>query len=81
MRIGCYACHGTVGQGAVTGPRLAPAPLAYDTFSQFIRHHPSDRMPRYSPRVLADEELIDLYEYMKSIPPHRSADDIPLLRR
>jgi cytochrome c551/c552 len=24
MRAGCWQCHGTIGQGAATGPKLAP---------------------------------------------------------
>ena len=27
MRAGCWQCHGTMGQGGATGPKLAPDPL------------------------------------------------------
>ena len=26
MTVGCWQCHGTVGQGSVTGPKIGPDP-------------------------------------------------------
>ena len=37
MTVGCYTCHGTVGQGGV-GPRLAPNPLPMAAFANFVRN-------------------------------------------
>src|SRR5207244_7324272 len=34
---GCWQCHGTPGQGAVTGPKPAPDPLPIDTFTAYVR--------------------------------------------
>lgn len=76
MRVGCYECHGTVGQGApATGPRLAPNPLPQAAFSALVRH-PSNVMPAYSERILSDAELADIYAYLKSIAPSPPASQI-----
>ncbi len=80
MQKGCWECHGTQGQGAVTGPRLAPNPLAFETFSAFIRGS-SRAMPPYREAVLSDADLADLYAYLQSIPQPREAKDIPLLQQ
>ena len=37
MQKGCWECHGTMGQGAATGPRLAPNPIPYDALANFLR--------------------------------------------
>jgi mono/diheme cytochrome c family protein len=76
--IGCYACHGTVGQGASTGPRLAPNPIPFEAFQQQVRQ-PRQDMPRYAPQFLSDQDLADIYAYMQSIQPGPQATSIPLL--
>lgn len=74
MKVGCYECHGTVGQGAAgTGPRLAPNPMPYAGFSAYLRH-PRGEMPPYSAKVLSEPDLADVYAYLQSIPPPRSAN-------
>lgn len=75
---GCYQCHGTEGQGAVTGPRLAPEPLPFETFKLFVRS-PPNRMPAYSSEVLSEPELKAIYTYITSIPDSPDVSDIPLL--
>jgi cytochrome c553 len=76
--IGCYACHGTVGQGASTGPRLAPNPIPFPAFQQQVRQ-PRQDMPRYAPQFLSDQDLADIYAYMQAIPAGPPATSIPLL--
>jgi mono/diheme cytochrome c family protein len=76
---GCYACHGTVGQGASTGPRLAPGPLPFAAFQQQVRQ-PRQDMPRFTAQVLSDQDLADVYAYIQSIQPGPAATTIPLLR-
>jgi ubiquinol-cytochrome c reductase cytochrome c subunit len=69
MAVGCYQCHGTVGQGSrPTGPHLAPDPLPYDAFAGQVRR-PSNVMPPYTTVVLSDQELGDIYAYLVTIPP------------
>lgn len=80
MQKGCWECHGTQGQGAVTGPRLAPDPLPYETLSAFVRTT-SRAMPPYREKVLSDSDLADIYAYLQSIPKARDVKDIPLLQQ
>jgi mono/diheme cytochrome c family protein len=78
-RVGCYSCHGYEGQGASTGPKLAPDPLPYAALSNFVRQS-SGPMPPYTPAVLPDADLQDIYAYLQSIPQPPDPDDIPLLQ-
>ena len=80
MKYGCWQCHGMVGQGGVTGPKLAPDPMPFDALSAFIRS--SNRtMPPYMEAVLSNEDLADIYAYLQSIPKSANAKDIPLLNQ
>ena len=79
VRFGCYACHGYEGQGANTGPRLAPNPLPYEALSTFVRQTSGD-MPPYTPATLSDQELRNIYAYLESRAEAPDPDDIPLLR-
>ena len=78
VQIGCYQCHGFIGQGGV-GPRLAPNPMPFSAFSNTV-YEPRDLMPRYPPQFVSEQDLRDLYAYLETIPPSPSADEIPLLR-
>jgi mono/diheme cytochrome c family protein len=56
MAVGCYQCHGTVGQGSrPTGPHIAPNPLPYEVFAGVVRR-PVNVMPPYTTVVLSDQE-------------------------
>src|SRR2546423_9222618 len=78
----CYTCHGTVGQGGErgTGPVIAPTEWPFEAFAQQTRH-PRQDMPRYPAKYLSDQELADIYAYVKSIKPSRPARDIDLLSK
>jgi mono/diheme cytochrome c family protein len=79
QKYGCYQCHGTEGQGsAVTGPKLAPDPIPYDTLSAFVRTS-SRSMPPFREQILPNADLEDIYAYLKSIPPAKDWKAIPLL--
>lgn len=79
MRVGCYACHGTRGAGGGwAGPALAPNPIPIIALSAQIRH-PAHDMPAYSPSVLAEFEIGDIWAYLASITPGPRAADIPAL--
>jgi mono/diheme cytochrome c family protein len=80
MRVGCWQCHGTVGQGGVTGPKLAPDPLAFDALSAFVRST-NRAMPPYREQVLSNDDLADIYAYLQSIPKGTDAVNIPLLNQ
>lgn len=78
VTYGCQQCHGFAGQGSAAGPRLAPNPLPFDAFAEFVRR-PPNRMPAYSPNVLGDEDLSRIYAYVEQIAEPPAAADIPLL--
>jgi mono/diheme cytochrome c family protein len=78
MKYGCFQCHGMVGQGAVTGPKLAPDPLPWEALSTFVRTT-NRTMPPYKEAVLPTADLQDIYAYLQSIPPTRDWKTIPLL--
>jgi len=78
-RNGCYQCHGDWGQGGVAGARLNQTKLPLVAFSAFVRNPPSGRMPPYRAKIMSDQELADVYAYIKSIPGPKPAKDIPLL--
>ena len=77
---GCWQCHGTQGQGAVTGPKLAPDPMPIETFTTFVRT--SNRaMPPYPEAVLSNDELADIHAYLQTIPKPTDYKSIPLLNQ
>jgi mono/diheme cytochrome c family protein len=76
---GCYQCHGFVAQGG-PGGRLAPRPIAFATFSRYIRR-PTGQMPPYTVKVVTDQEVADIYAFLLTIPPPPAADTIPILAR
>jgi mono/diheme cytochrome c family protein len=77
-QYGCYQCHGYAAQGG-TGPRLAPRPSSFASFSKYIRQ-PSGEMPPYTAKVLSDAQVRDIYSFLESIPPPPQVDNIPLLK-
>ncbi len=78
-KVGCYQCHGHQGQGANTGPRLAPEPLALESFLSFVRSAAATNMPPYSKKLVSDTDMTDIHAYLSSIKPPPSAKNIPLL--
>jgi mono/diheme cytochrome c family protein len=78
MRVGCFQCHGRQGQGGVAGLKLAPDPLSYDALVNFVRTS-SGQMPRYSAKILSDDELSDIYAYLQSVPKPPDPKTIPAL--
>jgi ubiquinol-cytochrome c reductase cytochrome c subunit len=78
LKVGCYQCHGTVGQGGVAGPRLAPDPMPYETLVAFVRTT-SGQMPPFREKVLSDADLADIYAYLQSIPKPPDPKSLPQL--
>src|SRR3982750_4487886 len=77
-RDGCWECHGYAGQGGRDGARLADTAL---TVAQLTRDicQPTGASPAYIDRVMTDQELADIWAYLKSMPTPKAAKDIPLL--
>jgi len=80
VKDGCFECHGYAGQGGSAGPRIAATPLNAQTLIRYVRR-PFGAMPAFTQKVLPDPELADIYAYLKSLPPAKSAKDIPLLKQ
>jgi len=82
MGDGCYECHGRQGQGAAqTGAaRIGPPQLSFEGFQSYVRN-PKANMPPYTSRAISDQDLNDIYAYMKSIPMPPKGKDIPLLNK
>jgi mono/diheme cytochrome c family protein len=81
MKETCFFCHGTVGQGAgTTGARLTPPARNVAGFIRYIRR-PAGTMPAYTEKVVSDQDLTDVYAYLRSVPAAKSTKDIPLLNQ
>lgn len=76
----CYACHGTEGQGGRDGVRLAGSPPSLSVFRAYLRK-PAGNMPAYTTRVLSEDDLLDIYAFLRSLPKPVSANTIPLLQK
>ena len=81
MKYQCYTCHGTVGQGADrgAGPKLAPNPFPWAGFEFQVRT-PRQDMPAYRRQHLPEQDLADIYAYVRTIKAPLPASAIPLLK-
>jgi len=80
VQHGCWQCHGYQGQGGVTGLKLAPDPIPFETLSNFVRTT-SRNMPPYREEILSNEDLADIYAYLQSVPKDPDPKSIPLLNQ
>ena len=78
VAYGCYECHGREGAGAITGPRIGPPAITLAAVLRYVRA-PTGQMPPYTAKVVSDQDLADIYAFLKSFPTPRPAKDIPLL--
>ena len=78
VKHGCWQCHGFVGQGGVTGPKLGPNPLPLDALSAFVRNTRGG-MPPYQSAILSEADLADIHAYLQSVPKAPDYKSIPLL--
>ena len=81
LRNGCYQCHGYGGQGGLAGPRLAQTKLTVAGFTAFVRNPPPSGMPPYRVQVMTDQELADVWAYIRTFPEPAPAKSIPLLNQ
>jgi ubiquinol-cytochrome c reductase cytochrome c subunit len=80
LRDSCWECHGTVGQGSRDGARIAATSLTLQGVIRYVRR-PAGAMPAFSEKVVSDQDLTDIYAYLKSLPPAKPVKDIPLLNQ
>jgi mono/diheme cytochrome c family protein len=78
-KIGCWQCHGYAGQGGAAGAVLTATKLNAQGVIRYVRR-PAGVMAAYTERVVSDQELTDVFAYIKSIPPAKTIDQIPLLK-
>ena len=74
----CYYCHGTVGQGGRDGVRLAATGMSAQAFMRYVRR-PAATMPAFTEKILSDQQLTDIYAYLKALPAAKALKDISLL--
>ena len=74
----CFFCHGTAGQGGTDGARLAVVARNLQSFTRYVRQ-PSGRMPAFTDKILTDQEVADIFAYVRSLPAAKPVKDIPLL--
>jgi mono/diheme cytochrome c family protein len=80
-KYGCYECHLSHGQGSrVTGVRVGPPAIPFSAFMSYVRK-PTGDMPPYTRKTISNEELADMYEFLKSVPQPPSWTTIPLLNQ
>jgi mono/diheme cytochrome c family protein len=75
---GCWQCHGYQGQGSNAGPKLAPTPLPYEAVFRQLRK-PRGAMPVYTHVTTPDQDVADVYAYLRSIPKAKTVADVPFL--
>ena len=75
---GCYQCHGYAGQGGRAGARIGPPVLNAAGVIRYVRR-PTGQMPAFTDKVISDQQLTDIYAYLKTFPAATPAKDIPLL--
>ena len=80
MKHTCYFCHGTVGQGGLAGARVAAVARNLQGFTRYVRQ-PAGQMPAYTDKILSDQELADIYAYLRALTPAKPAREIPLLEQ
>jgi mono/diheme cytochrome c family protein len=78
LRDGCWECHGYAGQGGRDGARIAATALNAQGLIRYVRK-PTGAMPAFTEKVISDQELTDIWAYLKSMPAPKPAKDIPLL--
>jgi cytochrome c553 len=80
MKHTCYFCHGTAGQGSLAGARIASVARNVQSFTRYVRQ-PSGQMPAYTDKILSDQELADIFAYLRALPAAKPAREIPLLEQ
>jgi ubiquinol-cytochrome c reductase cytochrome c subunit len=79
-KLGCYTCHGHMGQGSAAGARLAPRTISAVALIAYVRH-PAGSMPPFTAKVVSDGDLADIRAYLASVPAPPPLKDIPLLNQ
>jgi mono/diheme cytochrome c family protein len=81
LKNGCYQCHGYGGQGGAAGARLAQTKLTLPAFTAYVRNPRPGGMPPYRPKIMTDQELADVFAYIKTFPEPPPLSSLPLLNQ
>ena len=66
QKAGCWTCHNYGGTGSAgTGPRIGPTALEWEGFVHQVRE-PSNQMVPFPATILSDQQLADIYAYLKT---------------
>jgi mono/diheme cytochrome c family protein len=77
----CWQCHGLAAQGGgIAGPRLAGRVQVWAAFAAYVRR-PTEEMIPFTAKVLPDQELADIFAWLRSLPPPPAVDSLPALSR
>ena len=75
----CWQCHGLAAQGGgIAGPRLAGRVQVWAAFAQYVRR-PAEEMIPYTVNVLPEQELADIFAWLKALPPPPPVDSVRAL--
>jgi mono/diheme cytochrome c family protein len=77
-QIGCFQCHGFQGSTGGPGGQLTPHLLPYAAVLAQLRH-PRSQMPVYTAAIAPDQDVADIYAYLRSQPAPKPVGEIPLL--
>jgi mono/diheme cytochrome c family protein len=80
VKHGCWGCHGFLGQGASSGPKLGPDPLPIEAFTAFVRTT-NRAMPPYGEAILSNDDLADIHAYLQTVPKPKDPKSLPLLNQ
>jgi len=69
---GCITCHGPQGHGTALAPQISPPPLELQAVIGYVRQ-PTGKMPAIPSSTVSDQELTDIYAFLKSITPAAEA--------
>lgn len=71
--FGCAACHGAQGEGTPAGPDIVVDLLSEPSFAAYVRE-PNGTMPAYVERIVSDEQLARIHEFLASLTPARKPE-------
>jgi mono/diheme cytochrome c family protein len=82
VKYGCYECHGYLGQGSTStgGTRIGPPQIPLSSFTSYVRE-PTGQMPPYTTKVISNEDLAEIYNFLKSVPPPPPLKSITILNQ
>src|SRR5579884_3806384 len=68
MSYTCYGCHGFSAQNGPGRDRLNPMRMTQTGFIGLVRKPGNSQMPSYSAKVITDQQLADVWAYLKTLP-------------